>query len=45
MTKPTFDDALTMLREGWRWSSATEAAIMADALERELGYEGEEPKP
>ena len=40
MSKPTFEDALRMLREGWRWHSATDMSYAADVLERELGYEG-----
>ena len=32
-------EVLDMLREPWRWHSATGAATMADAIERELGYE------
>ena len=32
-------EVLDLLREGWRWHSATDAATKADAIERELGYE------
>ena len=32
-------EGLDLLREPWRWHSATGAATMADAIERELGYE------
>ena len=32
-------EVLDLLRQGWRWQSATDAAIYADAIERELGYE------